>query len=799
MLVPVKWLKDYVNIEDINTRELADKLTMSGSHVDSIEEVDKGVSNVVVGKIEKITDHPNADKLVITNIDIGDDNLQIVTGAKNINEGDYVPVALVGSKLPNGMKIKKGKLRGEISNGMLCSAEELGINSDLISKELKNGIYILDEAYPLGKDIKEVLGLKGEVIDFEITPNRPDCLSIIGMARETVATFKKELNIPKVKINNEVDDIKNLVNSIEVLNTELCRRYYTKVVKNIKIEKSPLWLRRRLIESNVRPINNIVDITNFVMLELGQPIHAFDLDKINNKSIIVRNAKEGEKITTLDGVDRKLDTDMLVIADRENPIAIAGVMGGEDSEVTENTKSILIESANFDGRNVRLTSRKLGLRTEASAKYEKDLDPNISELACKRVCQLIEEIGAGEVVKGNTNIYENKLNERELILRPEKVNSLLGLEISIEFMIDTLNRLELKSEIKDNKMFVKIPTFRNDIQIETDLVEEIGRIYGFHNIKSVPLIGSLTKGGKSRNREIQDYIKNSLTGMGLNEITTYSFISPRAYDNINLPGESLKRRNVEIMNPLGEDYSVMRTTLIPNMLDVLSRNYKYGVEKAWAYEIGNSFIPKSLPMNNLPYEIKTLTIGMYGETDFFYLKGILNKLFDLLGTDELEYIVEENHKTFHPGRCANIIYGNYILGIIGEIHPDVLGNYDIKEKVYMSELDLDIISFITKLDRKYNELPKYPSITRDIAIIVDENILAKQIEDIIKDNGGDLLEKINLFDVYQGKQIPSGKKSIAYSIVYRSFKKTLTDEEVSNVHDEIVSNLISELNAELRK
>ncbi|MBS4537985.1 phenylalanine--tRNA ligase subunit beta [Clostridium sp. D2Q-11] len=799
MLIPVKWLKDYVNIEGIETRELADKLTMSGSHVDSIDKIDKGVENVVVGKIEEITPHPNADKLVITKINIGEETIQIVTGAKNINEEDYVPVALVGAKLPNGMKIKKGKLRGEVSNGMLCSAGELGIKEDLISKELKDGIYILDEEYPLGKDIKSVLGLKGEVIDFEITPNRPDCLSIVGMARETAATLGKELKVPNVKLNNEVDEITDIINKLEVLNSKLCRRYYTKVVKNINVEKSPLWMRRRLIESNVRPINNIVDITNYVMLELGQPIHAFDLDKIVNNTITVRNAEKGEKMTTLDGVERELDTDMLVIADAESPIAIAGVMGGEDSEVTENTKSILIESANFDGRNVRLTSRKLGLRTEASAKFEKDLDPNISELACLRVCQLIEEIGAGEVVKGNIDIYENKSNIREIKLRPKKVNSLLGVELSVDYIIDTLNRLELESKEIDDKILVKVPTFRNDIQMETDLVEEIGRIYGFHNIQSAPLIGSLTKGGKSRNREIQDYIKYSLTGMGLNEITTYSFISPKAYDSINLHEESLKRRNVEIMNPLGEDYSVMRSTLIPNMLDVLSRNYKHGVEKAWAYEIGNSFIPKSIPVNTLPHEIKALTIGMYGETNFFNLKGILDKLFIELGIKGFEYIVEENHDTFHPGRCANILYGNHVLGTIGEIHPDVLGNYGMKERVYITELDLDIISFLTNLERKYSELPKYPSMTRDIAIVVDEDILVKQIEDIIKDNGGKLVEEINLFDIYQGEQIENGKKSVAYSIVYRSLEKTLTDEEVSKVHDKVVEKLTSELKAELRK
>lgn len=797
MLVPVKWLKEYVEI-DIDSKELADKLTMSGSHVDSIENVDKGVKNVVVGKINKIVRHPDADKLVITTIDIGSEELQIVTGAKNVKEGDYVPVALVGARLPGGVKIKKGKLRGVVSYGMLCSTEELGINSDLVPKEAKDGIYILDREYELGKDIKEVLGLYGEVIEFEITPNRPDCLSIVGMARETAATLDKELKFPSIEIKNEVDNISQYLDSIEVKDNDLCRRYYGRVVNNVNIQPSPMWMQRKLIEAGVKPINNIVDITNYVMLELGQPLHAFDLEKIEDRKVIIRRANEGEKIRTLDDVERNLDSSMLVIADGQRPIAIAGVMGGADSEVTDQTKTILIESANFDGRSVRLTSRAVSLRTEASSKFEKDLDSNLVETACNRVCQLIESIGAGEVVGGYIDAYENKLSEYTVYLRPKNVGSLLGVEIEIQRMIEILNSLELKAKLVEDKIEVTIPTFRRDIEFEADLIEEVGRIYGFHNIQSKPLIGTLTKADKSRIRKIEDKIKQTITGLGLNEITTYSFISPKAYDKINLQKESIKRKSVELINPLGEDFSVMRTTLIPNMMEVLTRNYKYGVSSASAYEIGNIFIPKNIPVNSLPYEIKTLCVGMYGKMDFFDIKGVIDSLLGKLGISGYEYIPEKQYNTFHPGRTGNIVKDNHVIGIIGEIHPDVLENYGMKEKVYIAELDVEVISFLTNLNKKYKELPKYPAMTRDIALVLDKDIMVKDIEKTIWANGSKLVENVELFDVYTGAQIQEGKKSVAYSITYRSYEKTLTDEEVAKVHDTIVSRLQEAFDASLR-
>lgn len=797
MLVPVKWLKEYVNI-DIDTKLLADKLTMSGSHVDSIESVNKGVENVVVGKILEITKHPDADKLVITSIDVGSEKIQIVTGANNIKVGDYIPVALSGARLPGGVKIKKGKLRGVESNGMLCSANELGIDDSVTPKEQKDGIYILDQEYQLGKDIKEVLELNGEIIDFEITPNRPDCLSIIGMARETAATLGSSLTYPNIEIKNEVDNIDEYVKNIEVKDNDLCKRYYAKVVKDIKISQSPLWVQRRLIEAGVRPINNIVDITNYVMLEMGQPIHAFDLDMIEENTIVVRRANDGEKLTTLDGVERSLNSSMLVIADANKPMAIAGVMGGQDSEVTKETKTILIESANFNGRSVRLASRAVSLRTEASAKFEKDLDPNLSEAACNRVCQLLEKIEAGTVVGGCVDIYNERVEERIIELSPEKVSKLLGVEISIDRMLQMLDSLELKSKYEDNKIYATIPTFRRDLELEADLIEEVGRIYGFDNINAQPLIGTLTKGEKSSLREIEDKVKSILSGIGLNEIMTYSFVSPKTYDKINLPSDSIKRNYVEIRNPLGEDYSVMRTTLIANMMDVLTRNYKYGVERALAYEIGNIFIPKEVPVTSLPYENKTLCIGIYGDSSFYEIKGVVEILLNRLGISYYDYLREENHSTFHPGRTANIIKDNHVIGIIGELHPDVLENYGMKERAYVAEIDFELIAFLAKLQRKYTPLPKYPSMSRDIALVLDRDIMVKEIEKIIWSNGKGLVSGVKLFDVYTGSQIEGSKKSVAYSITYRSLEKTLTDEEVTKVHNNILEELKSTLNAELR-
>ncbi len=795
MLLPIKWLKDYIKTEK-SARELADGLTLSGSHVESILSLNPGIENVVVGKILSLEDHPNADKLIICNIDVGSEKVIIVTGAKNLSVGDYIPVAKLGAKLP-GLDIELTNFRGVDSYGMLCSLKELGFTDSVIPKEFRDGIYILDKEYELGLDIKDVLGLNDQVIEFEITPNRPDCLSIIGMARETAATFDYQLQEPTIKIENEVDDIYDYTNGIEV-ETENCLRYYSRVIKDVKIGKSPLWMQQRLMEAGVRPISNIVDVTNFVMLEYGEPLHAFDLDQLNGKKIIVRQALEGEKLTTLDGEERILDTNDIVIADAKNPIGLAGVMGGLDSEITKDTKIVLLEGANFNSRNIRLTSKKFGLRSEASTRFEKGLDPNLGEIAVERVCQLIEEIGAGTVVKNHIDVYNTKAVPKTIALRPERANMLLGVEVPVEDMLKSLNGLGLKSSFDGKLIHSEIPTYRLDIDIEADLIEEVGRLYGFHNIESKPLLGALTRGTKPYHMAIADRVKSILQGLGMNEVMTYSFISPKAYDKINLNTDDPLREYIRLINPLGEDYSTMRTTLIPNILDLLARNYNRGIESMYAFEIGNTFIPKSLPVRELPDEIKKLSLGLYGESDFYELKDIVENSLSRLGIKNLQYERVETDPTFHPGRTARVFYNEECLGIIGEVHPLVLENYDLKTRVYIAELDFAKIVDFTSLDIKYSPLPKYPAMTRDIAVVVKEDVMVGDIEKIILNHGSEILESVKLFDIYRGNQVQEGLKSVAYSIIYRSYERTLTDDEVNEIQEKIIRDLEDSIDAKLR-
>ena len=793
MLLPIKWLKEYIEIEE-NTKILADNLTLSGSHVESIISLDRGIENVVVGKILELYKHENADKLYVAILDIGSETLQIVTGADNLKVGDYVPVALVGAKLPNGLYIEETDFRGVRSYGMLCSLKELGYSDNVIPREQRDGILVLNEDYPLGTDIKKVLGLYNDIIEFEITPNRPDCLSIIGMARETAATFNKELKYPKIEIKNEVDNIDNYLEIVEIDN-ELCNRYYTKVIKDVKIKESPLWLQTRLMEAGMRPINNIVDITNYVMLEFGQPLHAFDLDKLNSKKIIVRRGKEGEKIKTIDGVDRTLKPSNLVIADKDRPIAIAGVMGGIDTEVDENTTTVLLESANFNSRSVRLTAKDLNLRTEASSRFEKGIDSNLCEIAANRVCQLIEQIEAGTIVKGSIDVYENIREEKEIILNPDYANRLLGIDLDKEEMANYLERLGLKTIINGDKIKVTIPTFRLDLEEEVDLIEEIGRLYGFHNIEPKPLVGVLTRGNKPYGRIIQDKADSILQALGLNQVMTYSFISPRVYDKLNLGENSSLRNYIKILNPLGEDYSVMRTTLIPNMLNLLSRNYNHGVEECFFYEIGNIFIPKTLPIEELPIEKKILSIGMYGNIDFYDIKEVVETLLERLGIKKLKFLPKEDNPIFHPYRTAEIIYND---DLIGEVHMDIMENFEIEKKPYIGELDFDKIIELANLEKSYKPLPKYPSITRDIALVVDRNIMIGQLEKTIWENGAGLIEDVKLFDIYEGEQIEEGKKSVAFGIRYRSHNRTLKDNEINKIQENIIGELEKHLGAQLR-
>ncbi|NFU41172.1 phenylalanine--tRNA ligase subunit beta [Clostridium sporogenes] len=792
MKVPVKWLNDYIDI-DISPKELGDRLTLSGSKVEEVVTTGDEIQNVVTGKIMEIRKHPDADKLSICQVDIGkDENIQIVTAATNMKEMDIIPVALHGSTLHGGLKIKKGKLRGEVSNGMFCSEEELGLAGD----EPVYGLMILDQDTPIGEDIKKVLKMESSIIDFEITSNRPDCLSVIGIARETAATLNKKYTIPVVEFSPKCsENIKDYL-KVEVKDT-LCRRYMARGIKNVKIEQSPGWMQERLLEAGVRPINNIVDITNFVMLELGQPMHAFDTKEIKTNTIVVERAKEGEEFTTLDETERELDGDILNIKDGDRTVAIAGIMGGLNSEVKEDTKEIILECANFDGTNIRISSKKLGLRTEASSRFEKDLDPNLVELAMDRACKLIQELGAGDVMEGSVDVYENKLEPHMLEVDSNWINKFLGTDISKEEMQEYLDRLDLNTEIKGEILEVHVPTFRCDLNIKEDIAEEIARIYGYNNIPITTIKSVTMQAGKNEKQRLDDKVIETLMASGLNQSISYSFVSPKVFDKINLKEDNILRRVVKIKNPLGEDFSIMRTTTIPSMMESLSRNYSRNNDHAALFEIGKIYIPKEDP-TELPDEKNILTLGLYGDVDYFNLKGIVENILGGLGIDNWKLKRQEENSTFHPGRTAELYIKKDYVGILGEIHPDVQDNYDIEERCHVAELNLDVLYRYSNVKKEYSQSPKFPAVTRDIAVIVDDTILVQEIENIIKNGGGNILESIQLFDVYKGKQIPEGKKSIAYSIVYRNAQRTLKDSEVNKVHDKIVRTLEHKLGAQLR-
>jgi len=793
----MNWLKDYVNV-NINTNEFSDKMTMSGSMVEKVDILGNDIKNVVVGHIESIVQHPDADKLVIVQVNVGQEKLQIVTGATNISEGDYIPVAVHGALLPGGIKIKKGKLRGEVSEGMLCSADELGIPKAMVPDEIKDGIWILDKAYPLGQDITETLKLKDEVIEFEITSNRPDCLSVIGMAREVGATLNESVKYPTIEVKEINDKTENSI-AIEIEDKEGCTRYAGRVVKNVKIASSPQWMQQRLISAGVRPINNIVDITNYVMLEYGQPLHAFDLAYIEGSKIIVKRAKEGEVFTTLDGVERKLKSSMTVIADENKSLAIAGVMGGQQSEVTKDTKDILIESAHFNANNIRFTSKQLGLRTEASARYEKGVDPNVAKIAADRACQLIVELGVGEVLEGAVDVYHEEIKPYVTTIRPYKINNLLGISLNNQEMIDIFRKLEITAKDLNDTIEVTVPTYRMDLVMEADFAEEVGRIFGYDKIPPTMAKGNIAVGGKPTKQIIEDASKNLLNAMGFNETLTYSFVSPKTIDMINLSENSIKRNMIKLINPLGDETSVMRTSLLPNILEVAARNTNRKVENFRAFEIGQIFISKADESQQLPLEVGNLVIAMYGKEDFFTLKGAVEALLNGLGIKEYEFIVEKSHTSYHPGRCASIIVGDKILGTIGELHPVVIENYGLNQRCYCGELDFSILAELTDMERLYQPLPKYPAITRDFAVVVKDSVLVKEIEDIIKAQGGKLLESFKLFDVYQGNQIKEGFKSIAYTITYRNKERTLTDDEVNVSHNRILVDISEKLEGTLRE
>lgn len=797
MLVPIKWLKEYVDI-NVSAKELADAMTMTGTNVESITELAKDIEKVVVGRVLSVDPHPNADKLVVCKVDIGKEVLQIVTGAPNVEEGQLVPVATHGAVLPGGVKIRKGKLRGEVSQGMMCSAEELGLEELGEIDDGVDGILVLDEEYPLGMDIKEALELGDEVIEFEVTSNRPDCLSMEGIAREAAVALKTNFKVPEIKYSEKIGDTQEEARVV-VEDPQLCPRYCARVVRNVKIGPSPRWMRRRLAAAGVRPINNIVDITNYVMLELGQPMHAFDLDKIKDSTIIIRRAKEGEKLVTLDKQERILTENMLVIADPEKAIGLAGVMGGYNTEVTSDTRNVILESANFDKASIRLTSKALGLRSEASIRFEKGLDIINAERAIDRAAQLIEELGAGEVVEGKIDVCNVSLDPRILEIEWKRINALLGLDLKVEDICGILDSLSFKTEVKDDLLVVEVPSFRQDIEGVADLAEEVARIYGYDKIPMTLMEGSRAQGARTRDQKLLDIAKRTLTAMGLFEAVTYSFESPKVYGKIGFKPEEYPDL-VTIANPLGEDQSAMRTSLIPSILEVLARNRSRSIEECRIFEIGNIFIPKSVPVKELPIERLTLTIGQYGQDiDFYTLKGQVEGLLDVFGILEDVEFVPYSHPSLHPGRTAIVKIGDQELGILGEVHPKVCDNYNFKTRVYLAELNFELMVRMAKTEKQYIHLPKYPAITRDLAIVVSKNVLASNVEKLIKKTGGELLESVELFDIYEGSQIPEGHRSLAYSLSYRSAERTLKDEDINPIHDKIVNALIESFDAQLRE
>ncbi|MGL5440604.1 MAG: phenylalanine--tRNA ligase subunit beta [Filifactoraceae bacterium] len=781
MRVPLKWLRDYVDI-DVSASEFADMMTLTGTKAETVEELGKEINNVVVGRIERIDKHPDADKLVVCLVNVGIEKIQIVTGATNIAEGDLIPVALDESTLPGGIKIKKGKLRGVDSCGMLCSHQELGIDEKMIPENMRNGIYILDGDYELGKDIKEVLSINDAIIEFEITANRPDCLSMMGVAYEAGATLGQKIKFRDSVLEESDIDIKH---KAEVLDKDLCFRYMLREVVDVKVGESPYYIKQRLIEAGLRPINNIVDITNYVMLEYGQPLHAFDKLDLETDNIVVRRAIEGEKFITLDEQERVLDKSMLMITDGKKSVCIAGIMGGLNSGVKSSTNNIILESATFSPESIRSTSRKLGLRTDSSSRFEKGIDLKRAEQALEKACEMIESLGIGKILKGKIDIRETEILNKNFNVYGDRVRLLIGEDISNDRIIEILESLEFKVDSDGDKLNITVPSFRLDISMTDDIVEEVARIYGYNNIISKAINSQVIPGLKSSKRRFEDKVKYAAMSNGLTEITTYSFVSPSGVEksrlNLDYYGNFLK-----LLNPLGEETSVMRTSLIPNMLDVVLTNVSRKNEEFYAFELGNTFFNGNA---DFPEEISGFVAASYGKNeDFFSLKARVEGVLNKLGVKNAFYKPCKDNDTFHPGKTAKIIVrGNLELGIIGELHPIVLENYNIKKKVYLCEINLPLLMEVSNDNIKYKQVPKYPAITRDIALLVGENQYIGEIEDIIRKKGEKLIESIELFDVYKGNQIDEDKKSVAYSIKYRSADRSLTDEEVNEIQKQIIS------------
>lgn len=810
MRTSLKWIKDLVpGIEDLTPQEYLDAMTLSGSKGEYYVELDKNLENIIIGQILKIEKHPDADKLVICQVNVGQEEpVQIVTGAPNVFEGAVVPVVLAGGKVAGGhdgstppeegIKIKKGKLRGVPSNGMMCSIEELGSSRDMYPDAPENGIYIFknrDDIKP-GDDAIKALGLDDAVIEYEITSNRVDCFSILGIAREAAVTFGKPFCPPVVEPTGNDEDVNDFI-SVEVNDTELCPRYTARVVKNIKVGPSPEWMQRRLAAQGIRPINNIVDITNYVMEEYGQPMHAYDLSTIAGQKIIVRRAEDNEKFVTLDGQERTLDSSMLMICDAEKPVGIAGIMGGENSMITDDVDAILFEAACFDGTNIRLSGKKLGMRTDAQSKFEKGLDPNNASAAIDRACQLIEVLGCGEVVGGMVDVYGKVKEPHEIPFQPERINRLLGTDLSAEQMLDYFKSLELEYDADRNVMI--IPTFRQDLLGTADLAEEVARFYGYSNIPSTLPSGESTSGKVSFKHRVEDVAKETAEFCGFSEGMTFSFESPKVFDKLRLDADDPLRQAITIANPQGEDYSIMKTTPLNGMLVSLARNFNRRNKDVKLYEMAKIYLPKSLPLTEYADERVQFTLGFYGEGDFFTIKGVVEEFLERAGMhDIVDYDPNAGKNFLHPGRQANIIYQDKVIGYMGEVHPEVCENYDMKTRAYIAVLDMPVITEMATFDRHFKGIAKHPAVNRDISMVVKKDILVGQIEKVIREKGGHHLESYHLFDIYEGSQIKPGYKSVAYSITFRANDRTLEEKDITAAMDKIIAGLEA-LGIELRK
>ena len=806
MNTSLSWIKAYVPDLDVTAQEYTDAMTLSGTKVEGYVKLDDDLDKIVIGQIEKIEKHPDADKLIVCQVNIGTETVQIVTGAPNVKEGDKVPVVLdggrvagghePGQKVVGGIKIKTGKLRGVESFGMMCSIEELGSTKDMYPESPDNGIYIFGEDAVVGESAIKALGLDDVVFEYEVTSNRVDCYSAIGIAREAAATFGKEFVPPVVNETGNGEDVNDYI-KVRVDNSDLCSRYCARVVKNIKVGPSPKWMQRRLASVGIRPINNLVDITNYVMEEYGQPMHAYDLDTISGHQIIVRTAEKGEKFVTLDGQEREMDESVLMICDGEKAVGIAGIMGGENSMITDNVKTMLFEAACFDGTNIRKSSKKVGLRTDASGKFEKGLDPNNAKAAIDRACQLIEELGAGEVVGGTVDVYGKKKEPVRVPFDAGKINALLGTEIPEADMLGYFDKIGLGYDADAREVIA--PAFRHDLFCLADLAEEVARFYGYDNIPTTLPKGEATTGKLSFKLRIEEVARDIAEFCGFSQGMTYSFESPKVFDKLLLDKDDPARQTVQIMNPLGEDYSVMRTVSLNGMLTSLATNYNRRNKNVRLYELGNIYLPKSLPLTELPEERMQFTLGMYGDGDFFSMKGVVEEFLDKIGLHEKETYDPDSGKNFlHPGRQANIIYDGKVVGYLGEVHPAVADNYGIGERAYVAVIDMPEVVKLATFDRKYQGIAKYPAVSRDISMVMPKEILVGQVERVIEKQGGAYLESYQLFDLYEGAQIKEGFKSVAYSITFRAKDRTLEEADVTSAMDKILKAL-EELGIELRK